>query len=88
MATVTSKGQITIPKSVRVALGLAPGSQVDFSLGEGEVVLRKRVSPEALSRWQGYLRDRLPAGSVDEFVDMLRGERLSESEGGDEDSSR
>lgn len=30
VGTVTSKGQITIPLEVRVALGLHPGSRVDF----------------------------------------------------------
>ena len=29
-ATVTSKGQLTLPKEVRVALGLSPGDQVNF----------------------------------------------------------
>ena len=29
-ATVTSKGQITIPAKVREALGLAPGDRVEF----------------------------------------------------------
>jgi antitoxin PrlF len=36
---VTSKGQVTIPKRVREALGITPGSQVDFVLEEGRVVL-------------------------------------------------
>lgn len=35
MATrVTSKGQVTIPKSVRDALGLRPGASVDFILND------------------------------------------------------
>ena len=39
--TVTSKGQVTIPKKVRDFLGLVPGSAVDFEVsGEGEVTLR------------------------------------------------
>ena len=30
IATLTSKGQITLPMAVRTALGLAAGNQVDF----------------------------------------------------------
>jgi len=29
-ATVTSKGQLTLPKDVRTALGVGPGDRVDF----------------------------------------------------------
>lgn len=76
MATVTSKGQITLPKEVREALGLSRGSEVEFELEPGRAVLRKRVSPEVYERWRGYLRGKLPADSVDEFMEMLRGERL------------
>lgn len=39
--TVTSKGQVTIPKKVRERLGIEAGSVVAFELTEGgEVVLR------------------------------------------------
>ncbi len=38
-ATVTSKGQITIPKRVRDQLGLKPGSRVEFVLVKGHAVL-------------------------------------------------
>ena len=34
-ATVTSKGQITIPVEVRKKLGLKAGDQIDFFEGEG-----------------------------------------------------
>lgn len=41
MTTVTSKGQVTIPKRMRELLGIEPGSAVDFELTPaGEVVLR------------------------------------------------
>jgi antitoxin PrlF len=39
--TLTSKGQVTIPKHIRDSLGLGPGSAVDFDVDEqGRVVLR------------------------------------------------
>ena len=41
MATVTSKGQITIPKKVRDALEIGPGDRVSFVIrGDGVVELR------------------------------------------------
>ena len=44
MATVTSKGQLTIPKEVRKALGIKPGTRVDFYEGEkGEYIFRPRT---------------------------------------------
>ena len=39
-AKVTSKGQITIPKRVREALGIATGTRVEFILEEGGATLR------------------------------------------------
>ena len=40
--TLTSKGQVTIPKQIRDALNLAPGCSVDFAVNrEGDVVIHK-----------------------------------------------
>lgn len=39
---ITSKGQVTIPKKVRVHLGIGPGTSVDFLLEpDGQVMLVK-----------------------------------------------
>jgi AbrB family looped-hinge helix DNA binding protein len=76
MATVTSKGQITLPKEVRDALGLRPGSKVQFEIQRGRVVLRRQIPQEAFDRWEGYLRGKVPASSTEELMEMLRGERL------------
>ena len=44
-ATVTSKGQITIPKTVRELLRVEAGDQVDFSVNErGDVVVRSATA--------------------------------------------
>lgn len=40
-ATLTSKGQLTLPKKVREVLKVKPGDQVDFVVGvEGDVQVR------------------------------------------------
>jgi AbrB family looped-hinge helix DNA binding protein len=40
--TLTSKGQVTIPKRIRDALGLKPGQRVEFSVGDnGTVVIHR-----------------------------------------------
>ncbi len=39
--TITVKGQVTIPKRVRDALQLKPGSHVEFAVENGRIVIRK-----------------------------------------------
>ncbi len=41
-ATMTSKGQITVPKEVRDALHLEPGAKIDFRVENGEAVMRAK----------------------------------------------
>ncbi|HUR79363.1 MAG TPA: AbrB/MazE/SpoVT family DNA-binding domain-containing protein [Thermoanaerobaculia bacterium] len=44
-ATVTSKGQITIPKEVRELLRVDEGDQVDFTVNErGDVIVRSATA--------------------------------------------
>jgi antitoxin PrlF len=43
--TLTVKGQVTIPKQIRDALGLRPGMPVDFAVNrEGQVVIQNAVA--------------------------------------------
>lgn len=43
--TLTTKGQVTIPKQIRDALGLKPGMPVDFAVTpDGEVVIHRAAS--------------------------------------------
>lgn len=78
MAVVTSKGQVTLPKSVRDALGIEPGTEVDFAVEEGRAIILKRVPVERLSEWEGRLRGKLVAESVDETLDVMRGGRVDD----------
>ncbi|HET8865124.1 MAG TPA: AbrB/MazE/SpoVT family DNA-binding domain-containing protein [Gracilimonas sp.] len=46
-ATITSKGQVTIPKKIREKLGLKPGDKIDFEVEKGDLkVSRKKYSIE------------------------------------------
>jgi AbrB family looped-hinge helix DNA binding protein len=43
LSTITSKGQTTIPKQIRDALGLKAGDQVRFTLlADGTVIMRSK----------------------------------------------
>lgn len=75
--TLTSKGQVTIPKQIRDALNLAPGSSVEFAVNrEGEVVIH-RVGAKPSRK-----RDRFEAARgkadvkwrTDDLMTLLRGD--------------
>ncbi len=75
VTTVTSKGQVTIPKPVRDRLGIETGSAVDFQMEEdGRVVLVKAGSTRPVSRFEA-LRGRAGRGlSTDQIMKLTRGE--------------
>ena len=52
IGSVTSKGQVTIPKEVRDKLGLRSGDKVVFSIENGEATIRK-VKQERLTTLLG-----------------------------------
>jgi AbrB family looped-hinge helix DNA binding protein len=72
--TVTSKGQVTIPKPVRDLLGIEPGTKVDFRRNDqGEIVL-VRAGDTPPSRFAKLLGHAGPGLSTDEIMAMTRGE--------------
>jgi len=75
--TVTTKGQVTIPKAVRERLGIKPGNTVDFELApDGRVILVKRGAVRQRSRFE-TLRGRAGKGlSTDEIMALTRGEKV------------
>jgi AbrB family looped-hinge helix DNA binding protein len=48
-SSLTSKGQVTIPKRLREALHIQEGDSVVFELRDGEVVLKKHERKSILS---------------------------------------
>lgn len=73
-ATVTTKGQITIPKEVRDLLGVEAGSKVGFRRGaNGEVVVYK-AGPAAKSRFARVRGAAGPGPSTEEIMALLRGD--------------
>ena len=70
-ATVAERGQITLPKAARDALGLTKGSKLKVEVENGRIVLSKDVD-DAISRLRG--RFKLDGfASTDEAMRALRG---------------
>jgi antitoxin PrlF len=79
--TITVKGQVTIPKRVRDALGVKPGDEVDFVLGDGGEVVVRRASavsarptpdPDRFEKVRGCADYKWP--STDEYMKFIRGD--------------
>lgn len=55
MTTVTQKSQVTIPKQFRIAAGIRPGDEVEFSIENNKIVLEKKIREIPFEKWRGYL---------------------------------
>ena len=70
-AVVAERGQITLPKAIRDALGLTKGTRLKVELDGARIVLRKNVD-DAISRARGKFKlDGF--ASVDEGMRAVRG---------------
>ena len=71
---LTKKGQVTIPKAVRDAIGLRPGDSVVFDIENDTVVLRKAFDREAyeaaIERVSGTAD--LNGMTTDELMQLMR----------------
>lgn len=75
--TLTVKGQVTIPKQIRDALGLKPGMPVDFAVNEeGEVVIQptKTAAGSKPDRFEAARGKADVKWRTDELMALLRGE--------------
>jgi AbrB family looped-hinge helix DNA binding protein len=75
--TLTSKGQVTIPKRIRDALDLAPGSAVDFAVNrDGDVVIHKVAARPARKpdRFEAARGKADVKWRTDDLLALLRGD--------------
>ncbi|WP_108485125.1 AbrB/MazE/SpoVT family DNA-binding domain-containing protein [Oceaniglobus ichthyenteri] len=74
-ATLTTKGQVTIPKAVRDLLGLTPGSKVDFVRNAaGDVVLKPADTTVPHSRFAQFRGHAGQGMSTDDIMALTRGD--------------
>jgi antitoxin PrlF len=70
-ATLTSKGQLTLPKEVRSRLGVAAGDQVDFTIdsdGSVNVAAAKRSAAPLFGMLRTHSSDAVPVEDMDREI--------------------
>jgi len=90
-ATLTSKGQITLPKEIRERLGLDAGSMLDFQILADNTITARQVLPDA-RRIRGLLKSPhatpLTVEQMDEAVSKLLRDKHAPARGSRKSSSR
>ncbi len=81
---VTEKGQVTIPKHIRVAAGVLPGSEVSFSLEGSKIVItpvgtgvtedRRAELRAAAARVRDSFSTEFKQLGADEIMSFIRGD--------------
>jgi antitoxin PrlF len=76
MPRVTTKGQVTIPKEIREALGIEPGDEVGFERTESGYELRKEepTTAEGDDPFEKYRGSADSAETMPDRMRRLRGE--------------
>jgi AbrB family looped-hinge helix DNA binding protein len=70
IATLTSKGQLTVPKAVRDALGLSPGDRVNFvRMEDGNFAIMPATVP--VRSLKGLLRKPARPVTLEDMADAI-----------------
>ena len=88
---VTEKGQVTIPKHIRTAAGIAPGSEVNFSREGGRIVItpvstsvkedRRAMFKAAAARLRSSFSAEFRLLDAEEIMSFIRGDEPAKSRG-------
>lgn len=84
MPRVTTKGQVTIPKEIRDALGIEPGDEVAFERTESGYKLRKEA-PTTAEGTDPFEKHRGSADSDETMPERMRRLREEYPRGGDDE---
>ena len=68
-ATITSKGQVTVPKAIRDHMKIKPGDRVRFFVRPDGMVLMLPVVPASSLR--GMLKSNRPPVTIDEMNEAI-----------------
>ncbi len=69
---VTTKGQVTIPRDVREALGIAPETEIDFVEDEGRFYIVKTSEPIVTKKFRKLRGIASVKMSTDEIMSLTR----------------
>lgn len=83
-STLTSKGQVTIPKLIRTRMGLEKGDRLEFELTEGGELRVRRTEARDFRRLSGILQRYSPNEPVsrDEMKQAVRRRAAAKHGGG------
>lgn len=70
-ATVSEKGQVTIPKRLRDRLGIRPGETLEFEDSDGRLIATKASDRDPVDEVYGILE---LEGGTDAWMNELRGD--------------
>lgn len=73
---ISTKGQVTIPQAIREKLGLLPETEVEFTMMDDAVILRKVSGRKSRGRTLvEHMRGRARGGmTTDEIMALTRGD--------------
>lgn len=74
MPRVTQKGQVTIPRQIRMMLSIETGDEVIFEMDKNNIVLKKKSSKDRnFEKYVGFL-SHLKGKKPEDIIEQLRGD--------------